>query len=537
MIVKTQKQEGQFMTPKELASMVLDFVGYKGDCILSKKIMEPSFGDGVFLKEITRRLIKEGRQQGLSDDILLETMEANIYGIEKDTQLYHEAIEGLNALLIESGLSPCGWKNLKNTDTLLAHKNYRDKFDYVVGNPPFVRIHNLSEEYNKIIRDFRFSKGMFDLYVLFYEMGIYMLNSRGKLGFISPSSFMRNVSQRDFRKFLLDHKLLSAIYNFEDSKLFGNADTYTCICILDKNKERCSFDIEYKKLKMYEIQTTEKFDYLSFIEKFYNKPWDVAKEDELKFLRENQELSRKLGDIAIVQNGIVTNRDNLYIKKLYIDQGMAKPYKSTCSDETNFVYFDDNGKSVKIEAAIMRRCIKESRFEGDIDNTYILFPYYEKPVNNINDKTYEPYTELEIKEKFPFAYKYLCSIRSELEARDMDSNTDWFLFGRSQGLQNSFRKKLIFKHVVDRSKKSIVPYIIDEDIIVYSKIYTTIDPKICIIDGVFNKDEESRRLKEVFEIFSSYDFWKYCTLTGKPLAGGYLDISTRIIKNFGIKGS
>ena len=56
--MESRKEKGQYMTPKRIVVMILDDIGYAGDEVLTKKIMEPSFGDGAFLSEIVKRIIK-----------------------------------------------------------------------------------------------------------------------------------------------------------------------------------------------------------------------------------------------------------------------------------------------------------------------------------------------------------------------------------------------------------------------------------------------------------------------------------------------
>jgi hypothetical protein len=66
--------------------------------------------------------------------------------------------------------------------------------DYVVANPPYVRIHNLQENFD-IVRNYEFAQsGMTDLFIVFYELGFKMLNANGKLVCITPSSFYSSVA-------------------------------------------------------------------------------------------------------------------------------------------------------------------------------------------------------------------------------------------------------------------------------------------------------------------------------------------------------
>ena len=67
-------------------------------------------------------------------------------------------------------------------------------FDAVIGNPPYIRIQALQEwaplEVEHYKRAYRAaSKGNYDIYVVFVEKGLQLLNEHGKLGFILPHKF------------------------------------------------------------------------------------------------------------------------------------------------------------------------------------------------------------------------------------------------------------------------------------------------------------------------------------------------------------
>lgn len=118
------------------------------------------------------------------------------------------------------------------------------------------------------------------------------------------------------------------------------------------------------------------FEYLK--ENMAKRPWNFGSDDDMKFLKEINSRPKKVSDIVTVQNGIVTNRDYIYIIQAYTDKELTKPYAG--KGET--VYFKDkSGKVHEIESAILRRCVKASRYEGKTDNTYIIFPYAEAPIS------------------------------------------------------------------------------------------------------------------------------------------------------------
>ena len=550
-----KKIEGQYMTPDDIVTMILDSIGYIGRQVLNKKIIEPSFGDGAFLTNIVKRILSESKKANISKQNTIEVINRLVFGIEKDTALYLQTIEKLNSILDDYEIYDFDWsKNLLCGDTLLEYKKFADKMDYVVGNPPYIRIHNVPDEYRETVKNFRFVDGMLDLYIVFYEIGILMLNNNGKLGYISPNSFMKNTSQTNFRNYLIDNKYISAIYDFKTSKIFEDADTYTCICILDKNKNREDFSVDYREYSMRTLTAKNKFDYEYFKVHLKNKPWTLGSDEDVKFLEQNKRLQIKISDIATVQNGIATNKDAIYIIHAFTDNKLMHSYYGKHTDAQKIVFFKDKAGIVRmIESTILHRCIKASRCDGKTDNTFIIFPYKEKSddasssLNKLSiNNGYRPLSEMELKHLFPKAFEYLLSFKKELIARNMDKNAEWFLFGRSQGLQNSNCKKIVFKHIINKENPQINPYIFDDDVLVYSGVYTTIDKNNVTISKLADLNNgiqtESGRnvtlseyaLRKVRDIYASDDFAKYCSLTGKDMSGGYISVSTKTIKQFGI---
>ena len=549
-----RKIEGQYMTPDKIVSMILNGIGYTGHHVLTKTIMEPSFGDGAFLAGIVQRIITESKKAGLSGPDTAKIISGNVFGIEKDAILYNRAIERLNSLLGAHGIHDVRWNNLICGDTLIAYRTYAGTMDYVAGNPPYVRIHNIPDEYRDAVKEFRFVGGMIDLYIVFYEIGLLLLNDTGRLGYISPNSFMKNTSQKAFRNYLVENRYISAIYDFKTSKIFEDADTYTCICILDRDKNRADLSVDYKEFSMYQTVAENRVDHEYFRDRLHDKAWDLSSDEDIKFLEKNRSLPIKVQNMAIVQNGVATNRDAVYVVRVYSDKDLSTPYMGKHTDKKKTVYFcDRNGVVRAIESTILRRCVKASRYNGVMDNTYIVFPYEKNPVPEFFTRDgaevesgYRPLTETKLKLMFPKAYDYLFSLRDELMARDMDKNAAWFLFGRSQGLQNSCYKKVVFKHIINKAEPVIEPHILDGDVIVYSGMYTTIDidlvisPKIGPDGGeesgryIFDKDLYERALKDVYSIFVSDDFARYCSMTGKDMSGGYVCISTKTVKQFGV---
>ena len=151
----------QVFTPIENVKELLDWCEYIDD-LYGKKIMENSCGDGHILKEIVKRYIENCLKNGISKARIEKGLSNDIYGIEYDKLQYKKCLKNLDNIANEYQLRKINWKNIKNEDALL--NLYEDKFDYVVGNPPYIKYKSLSLEDREYIRE-KFEtckKGKFD---------------------------------------------------------------------------------------------------------------------------------------------------------------------------------------------------------------------------------------------------------------------------------------------------------------------------------------------------------------------------------------
>lgn len=539
------------MTPDAIVSIILDDLSYQGPSILNKKIMEPSFGDGIFLVNIVQRMILAGQKEGLFPHQIQQILKENIYGIEKDEILYYKAIHRLESLLDLYQIPAIDWeKNLLCKDALEVYKSFAGQMDYVVGNPPYIRIHNIPKEERSKIKELPFSNGTTDLYLSFYVIGFQMLKEDGKLGYISPNSFLKNRSQQSFRDYLIEKKYLLALYDFKSSPIFPDAMVYPCICLLDKGEKKKDSSFSYRRYDMYKMVYQTSFFHEFFKEIFFGKDWYI---EEIDFINQNASIPTKIKDIANIQVGIATNRDFIYIFRAFLDPSLRIPYMGKHTDLEREVYFEDkNGVVQAIESGILRRCVKASRFKGSMENWYILFPY--TPVwdsRYIDEKGlpiitgYTPMNEDFLSSNYPNAYRYLQFFYEELKERDMDPNLSWFLFGRNQGIQNSGFKKIIFPHILPKETAKITPYFLEEDVVVYSGFFATIplsliSPSISEEDKkegdihYFNNSLYDLFLEEVFRIFRLPDFLTYCLMAGKNKSGNYIEIPVGKVKNFDV---
>ncbi len=460
------KQEGQIFTPPYLVRNMLDFVGYRGYDILNKHIMENGCGDGAFLEQIVRRYCELFPRESLKQEL-----ETYIHGIEKDVVVHTKCINRLNKVVSEYNIDNVKWDILCG-DSLDLSKKYYGKMDFVVGNPPYVRIHNLTSD----IRRFAFSNGgMTDAYLVFFELGLNMLSSTGKMCLITPSSCLYSKAGQVFRNYIFKQRTLSGLIDLEHFQPF-DASTYTMISLFDKNgTENRKCFAYWRYITDSQIDFVENLDYHdAFIDgKIY-----LARKDVLQNLRDIATNYLTESNIT-VKNGIATLADNIFIRTFPFEKNVIDVIKSSTGE--------------------WKKCI---------------FPY--NP-----DGT--PLTESSIKENAKL-WDYLSFNRVALENRSIEKKSKWFLFGRSQSLKDICKNKIAINQLI-KDKRSIKLNFVPAGCGVYGGLYILTDKSIAEIKSILVSDEFIDYVKALknyksggYYTFSSSDLAKFLNyyLTQRP---------------------
>ena len=187
---------GVVYTKHETVEFMLDLLGYTPEGkIYKKSILEPCFGRGSFIKSIVERLISSVPNDKYD-------ISNCIRAIEIDSVAYAEVIDWTMTLLLSHGYSKDKAfaivdKWFVNTDYLSYYPN--QKFDFVCGNPPYIR----GELANGII-DGRFGDLSLkaDLYIPFFLKTFSELNDNGVHCFICSDRWMKNNFGKILRNYI-----------------------------------------------------------------------------------------------------------------------------------------------------------------------------------------------------------------------------------------------------------------------------------------------------------------------------------------------
>lgn len=110
----------------------------------------------------------------------------------------------------------------------------KERFDYVIGNPPYVSILQLSEEEREAFRaEYEAARGRFDLYMLFFEQSLRLLKPDGRLVFITPEKYLYVKTCEALRGIVGRHRVVEISLVPED--VFKGLVTYPTITTIDKS--------------------------------------------------------------------------------------------------------------------------------------------------------------------------------------------------------------------------------------------------------------------------------------------------------------
>lgn len=210
---------GVVYTKVEVAHFMLDLVGYQANNNLSDlRILEPSAGDGAFVKEILSRLILSSKNYrfdllpALSFLCFTELEVATTVELKKLVQRILEPEIGFASSKIWAE------KMVKQADFLDTQPG---KFDVIIGNPPYVRHEQIPDarkiQYKRKFSTFRHRS---DLYIPFFEHALKLLDSQGKLCFICSNRWLRNQYGGPLRHLISQQYGLQKIIGLEKTQPF-----------------------------------------------------------------------------------------------------------------------------------------------------------------------------------------------------------------------------------------------------------------------------------------------------------------------------
>jgi hypothetical protein len=322
---------GAVFTRIEVVEFILDLVGYVTDKPLHlRRILEPSFGQGDFLLPIVNRLLQAwrkhdgnistaGTQLGdairaveLHRETFTATRKAVLHRLKKENLSATEASEIVDRWLIQG-------------DFLL--KQQKAGFDFIVGNPPYVRQElipaPLLSEYRRIYQTI-YDRA--DLYVPFIERSLSLLSKEGTLGFICSDRWMKNRYGGPLREYVAKSFHLKAYVDMYDTNAFHcEVSAYPAITIIAKTKAgstRIAHRPKIEKRVLASVAEEVNSDSLSkesFVREMVgvvngSEPWLLESSDQMTLIRRIESQFPALEQVGCkVGIGVATGADKAFI--------------------------------------------------------------------------------------------------------------------------------------------------------------------------------------------------------------------------------
>ncbi|MBN9328902.1 MULTISPECIES: TaqI-like C-terminal specificity domain-containing protein [unclassified Comamonas] len=232
-----RSERGAIFTRREVVDFMLDLAGYTADRPLYQmRLLEPSFGGGEFLLAVASRLVTAAKAAGAVEDLV-----DCIRAVELHRNTYLDTRSKIIGFLEQSGFAPK--ESHRIVDAWLLHGDFllseiQGPFDFVVGNPPYVRQElipvPLLAEYR---RRYESLYDRADLYVPFIERSLSLLAKGGQFVFICANRWTKNRYGGPLRAIVARAFHLKAYVDMVDTPAFDSDVTaYPAITLIQRTE-------------------------------------------------------------------------------------------------------------------------------------------------------------------------------------------------------------------------------------------------------------------------------------------------------------
>ncbi len=374
----TKNKYGQYFTPEVVANFMLELA----DISTNSSILEPSCGEGIFLK------------------LLYDKGFDNVAAYEIDEELAQD----FACVRYESFISA----------------KIFTKFDLIIGNPPYIRWKNLEDDLKQELSSNpiwnKYFNSLCDYLYIFILKSIELLNENGQLIFICPEYWMNTTHSISLRNYMVANGYFEAIYHFNETPIFDKVTVSIVIFKFVKSKKQTD---KIKVAKFYAnqkltIETLQKLkfqvelkdaEYLDVTQFKTNERW-LLQPDEVReelsilennclkknqnsllnlFNQEKQEF-HTIGEFCDIGNGLVSGLDKAFQvnhlfdfppfeglrgaeKKATLNVVKAKDLKPFFAESITKYIFVDEG-------------LEETTFLAEYPNFYTHFQKYKEDLGN-----------------------------------------------------------------------------------------------------------------------------------------------------------
>jgi len=238
--VELDAENGEVFTRSWVVELILDLSGYTADRDLAtQQAVEPACGAGAFLGPIVDRLLAscDRHDRDITEASrairAFDLLQANV---DKSRRLIVQRLRAHGVERHSAELLSRAW--VTQGDFLLTDHGSQ-RADYVLGNPPYIRLENLPADRNAAYRQAcPTMRGRSDIFVGFIELGLRLLAAGGVLGFIVADRWMRNQYGANLRNLVADDFSVEAVVEMHDVDAFEEpVSAYPAITVIRKAEQ------------------------------------------------------------------------------------------------------------------------------------------------------------------------------------------------------------------------------------------------------------------------------------------------------------
>lgn len=409
------KSRGAIYTPEHIARRLIEQAGLLSpDALANAVICEPAAGDGAILRPLVETVLDTlPKHQAIP---VLSRMVA----FDTDLDALNQCAASLDHLLYQRHPDARVDWQLVNIDATApaTTRPYLRRFTHVIGNPPYVRVQNLGDRRSAISKRWMTASGSTDLYIVFFEIGLSLLQSGGTLVYITPNGWLTNQAGRDLRHLLTRRHRVSSIIDHRHHQAFPEAASYTAITTIVRDQKPDLIPVFHHDGSTQPVEGNP-HGFIKPDAHQPNRPWMAPSPQQSLRLQEMTSRGIPLHRVADIIVGIQTMADDVFIT----------------SDPTRIAQLEDHALRPIVKASQMQHGI-------DAEERRIIFPY-------TTDGRLIP--EDDFAGSAPLAYNHLLERKNRLTARDRGDGPAerWYAFGRNVSITAGFADKIITPSLSD----------------------------------------------------------------------------------------
>lgn len=302
-----RKELGVFYTPSDLCQVLSDWVVRSP----SDKVLEPSFGGCGFLESTIKSLEQLGNVTPLK----------SVYGADIDPNAFNylsQKVGGLTDVNISNFVLE-DFLKLKLSDFSTT------KFDAVIGNPPYVSLHNMSLEQREscfeILKESQYVRKSIgrnaSLWAYFILHSLSFLKNGGRAAWVLPSSLLHAEYAKETIGVYRSHfKNIKIVKLYERYFRDSGADEISIILLADGFEkvasDGCSVSYTFSEDIESIVRNIEGEVTLGIDENYRHS---LISENCKRYLRDCKERSlvKQFGEVAKIRIGMVTGHNKYFV--------------------------------------------------------------------------------------------------------------------------------------------------------------------------------------------------------------------------------